>query len=309
MSKVLVTGASGFIGGRICKRLQAEEADVHAVSRAVRDSAGVRWWQADLTDADAAAQLVGRIRPDTIYHLAGYPSGSRSLDAVLPSLQHNLIATVNVLVAAARTECGMVLLSGSLEEPEPGADEPVPTSPYAAAKHAAGSFGRMFVALDRLPVVNLRPFTVYGPGQVDLTKLVPYVVTSLLRGERPKLSSGTRPLDWVYVEDVADAFLTAARRPDLAGQTIDLGSGELVTVRSIVEQIVETMGTMIEPQFGAWPDRPLEIVRVADVEQTRARLGWQLRTSLADGLPATVEWFRAELARESSSPLKSPLAN
>src|SRR5919106_1222079 len=292
MSRVLVTGASGFIGGHICRRLRAEEADVHAVSRAVRDSAGVRWWQADLTDADAAPQLVGRIRPDTIYHLAGYPSGSRSLDAVLPSLQHNLVATVNVLIAAARSECGMVLLSGSLEEPEPGTEEPVPTSPYAAAKHAAGSFGRMFVALERLPVVNLRPFTVYGPGQVDRTKLVPYVVTSLLRGERPKLSSGTRPLDWVYVEDVADAFLMAARRPDLAGQTIDLGSGELVTIRSIVEQIVETMGTMIEPQFGAWPDRPLEIVRVADVEQTRARLGWQLRTSLSDGLVATVEWFQ-----------------
>ena len=309
MSRVLVTGASGFIGGHVCRRLREEEADVHAVSRAVRDSAGVRWWQADLADADAVAQLVGRIRPGTIYHLAGYSSGSRSLDAVLPSLQDNLVTTVNVLIAAARTECGMVLLSGSLEEPEPVAEEPVPTSPYAAAKHAASSFGRMFVALNGLPVVNLRPFAVYGPGQVDETKLVPYVVTSLLRGERPKLSSGTRPLDLVYVEDVADAFLTAARRPDLAGQTIDLGSGELVTVRSIVEQIVESMGTMIEPQFGAWPDRPLEVVRVADVEQTRNRLGWQLRTSLSDGLVATVEWFQAELAHQSSSPPKSPSAN
>jgi nucleoside-diphosphate-sugar epimerase len=301
---VLVTGASGFVGSHVYRRLREEGADVHGVSRAVRASPGIRWWQADLTDADEAARLVTRIRPDTIYHLAGYPSGSRSLDAVLPSLRDNLVAAVNVLIAAARSECGLVLMAGSLEEPEPVAGEPVPTSPYAAAKHAAGSFGRMFVALNDLPVINLRVFMVYGPGQLDQAKLVPYVVTSLLRGEAPKLSSGGRPVDWVYVQDVADAFLTAARRPDLAGETIDVGSGHLVTVRSMVEQIVKTMGTEIEPEFGALSDRPLETVRTADVEQTRDRLGWEPRTSLAEGLFATVEWFKAEHARESSSQLK-----
>jgi UDP-glucose 4-epimerase len=161
------------------------------------------------------------------------------------------------------------------------------------------------VALHELPVVNLRVFMVYGPGQSDQTKLVPYVVTSLLRGEPPKLSSGDRPVDWVYVEDVADAFLTAARRPDLAGETIDIGTGELVTVRSVVEQISEMMGAVIQPEFGTLPDRPLETVRAADVEETRDRLGWQPRTSLAEGLSATIEWFGAEVARESSLPLSS----
>jgi UDP-glucose 4-epimerase len=302
---VLVTGASGFIGSHICQRLLEEGAEVHGVSRAVRESSGIRWWQADLTDADATARLVSRIRPDAIYHVAGYASGSRSLEAVLPSLNHNLVAVVNVLIAAAKSECGLVLLTGSLEEPEPVAGEPVPTSPYAAAKHAAGSFGRMFVALHELPVVNLRVFMVYGPGQTDQTKLVPYVVTSLLRGESPKLSSGSRPVDWVYVEDVADAFLTAAQRPDLAGETIDIGSGELVTVRSVVEQIAEKMGTVIQPKFGTLPDRPLETVRAANVEQTYDRLGWQPRTPLAEGLSATIEWCGAEVARESSLPLSS----
>jgi nucleoside-diphosphate-sugar epimerase len=259
----------------------------------------------DLTDADAIARAVSRIQPDAIYHVAGYASGSRSLEAVFPSLNHNLVAVVNVLFAAAKSGCGLVLLAGSLEEPQPVAEEPVPTSPYAAAKHAAGSFGRMFVALHQLPVVNLRVFMVYGPGQTDQTKLVPYVVTSLLRGESPKLSSGTRRVDWVYVEDVADAFLTAAQRPDLAGETLDIGSGELVTVRSVVEQIAGMVGAVVQPNFGTLPDRPLETERAADVEQTRERLGWQRRTSLAEGLSATIEWFGDEVARESSLPLSN----
>jgi UDP-glucose 4-epimerase len=131
----------------------------------------------------------------------------------------------------------------------------------------------------------------------------------LLRGEPPKLSSGSRPVDWVYVEDVADAFLTAAQRPDLAGETIDIGSGELVTVRSVVEQIAEMMGTVIQPQFGTLSDRQLETVRAADVEQTLDRLGWQPRTSLAEGLSATIEWFGAEVAGESSLPVSSPWAD
>ena len=265
----------------------------------------MRWWQVDLTDADAVVRLVTRVRPDAIYHVAGHASGSRDLDAVLPSLHDNLVAAVNVLIAAAQTECPLVLLTGSLEEPEPVAGEPVPTSPYAAAKHAAGSFGRMFVALHDLPVVNLRVFMVYGPGQTDQTKLVPYVVRSLLRGEPPQLSSGSRPVDWVYVEDVADAFLTAARRPDLAGETIDVGSGDLVTVRSLVEQIAETVGTPVQPEFGRLPDRPLETVRAANVARTREQLGWQPRTSLEDGLSATVAWVEAEVARESSSTVSS----
>lgn len=302
---MLVTGASGFIGSHICRRLLEEGAEVHGVSRAVRESAEIRWWQVDLTDADAIARAVSRIQPDAIYHVAGYASGSRSLEAVFPSLNHNLVAVVNVLFAAAKSGCGLVLLAGSLEEPQPVAEEPVPTSPYAAAKHAAGSFGRMFVALHQLPVVNLRVFMVYGPGQTDQTKLVPYVVTSLLRGESPKLSSGTRRVDWVYVEDVADAFLTAAQRPDLAGETLDIGSGELVTVRSVVEQIAGMVGAVVQPNFGTLPDRPLETERAADVEQTRERLGWQRRTSLAEGLSATIEWFGDEVARESSLPLSN----
>jgi UDP-glucose 4-epimerase len=150
-------------------------------------------------------------------------------------------------------------------------------------------------ALHGLQVVHLRVFMVYGPGQHDRTKLIPYVITSLLQGERPKLSSGTRPVDWVYVDDVVDAVVAASSREDLAGASLDIGTGELVTIRAIVERIVETVGTGAEPEFGALPERPLEIVRAADVERTKDQLGWQPRTTLTDGVRSTVDWYRAEL--------------
>jgi UDP-glucose 4-epimerase len=294
VTRVLVTGASGFIGKHLCRRLVREGHEVHGVSRNPRQEGDVRWRQADLADATATRELLEQVRPDTVFHLASYVSGSRDLDAVLPTMQHNLVAAVNVLVAAAGSGCGLVALTGSMEEPESPSGEPTPASPYAAAKYASGAYGRMIHALHDLAVVNLRVFMVYGPGQDDRTKLVPYVVTSLLRGERPRLSSGVRPVDWVYVDDVVDAFLAAARTPDLAGATLDVGSGELVTIRSIVEQIVETVGTAVEPDFGALPDRPLEQVRTADVERTRSMIGWEPRTTLAAGLRTTVEWYLRE---------------
>ncbi len=300
MSRALVTGASGFIGGRLCRRLLTEGDEVHAISRRPQEDDAVHWWQSDLGDADDVARTLGRIRPDVVYHLAGYVSGSREIEAVLPSLRDNLVSAVNVLVAAARVGCSVVL-AGSQEEPEPTAEDPVPASPYAAAKLAAGSFARMLHALHGLQVVHFRIFMVYGPGQHDRTKLVPYVITSLLQATRPKLSSGTRPVDWVYVDDVVDAFIAGSSRDDLAGASLDIGTGELVTIRAIVERIVETVGTGVEPDFGALPERPLEIVRVADVERTKDLLGWQPRTTLTEGLRSTVDWYRAELEREEPS--------
>jgi UDP-glucose 4-epimerase len=300
MSRALITGASGFIGGRLSQRLLTEGGEVHAISRRPQEDDSVRWWQSDLGDADDVATTFGRIRPDVVYHLAGYVSGSREIEAVLPSLRDNLVSAVNVLVAAARHGCSVVL-AGSQEEPEAALEDPVPASPYAAAKLAVGSFARMLHALHGLQVVNLRIFMVYGPGQHDRTKLVPYVITSLLQAARPKLSSGTRPVDWIYVDDVVDAFVTASSRDDLAGASLDVGTGKLVTIRAIVEQIVETVGTGVEPAFGALPERPLEIVRVADVERTKDLLGWQPRTTLTEGLRSTVDWYRAEVEREKRS--------
>lgn len=294
MKRALVTGASGFIGRRLCRRLVDEGVEVHGVSRHGGHDGDVRWWQGDLADSEAAAAVVERVRADHVFHLASEVSGSRSLDAVLPTFEHNLAAAVNVMVAAARVGCESFVHAGSMEEPDPVSGSDTPVSPYAAAKYAVGSYARMLHALHGLPVVNVRLFMVYGPGQMDRTKLVPYVITSLLRGERPKLSSGVREVDWVFVDDVVDA-LRAARRADLAGRSFDAGTGRLVSVRALAQRIAERTGSSVDLVFGEVPERPSERVRVADTGQAFALSGWRARTSLDAGLDATIASYRASL--------------
>jgi UDP-glucose 4-epimerase len=291
-SRALVTGAAGFIGSALCRRLRQSGAEVHGVSRRYRDGAGVRWWAADLADLGATRRILQQVNPDVVFHLASHVSGNRSLDTVLPTVHDNLLTTVNLLVAAAERGGPRVVLAGSMEECEPDESDPVPGSPYAAAKMAASTYVRMFHALYSLSVVNLRVFMVYGPGQWDRTKLVPYVINALLLGDQPKLSSGKRGVDWIYVDDVVDAFVVAAQAEKAEGQTMDVGSGKLVTIRELVEDLAALIGGSEEPLFGALPDRPLEHNRVANVIRTHDVIGWQPSTPLREGLTSTVQWFR-----------------
>jgi UDP-glucose 4-epimerase len=302
--RALVTGASGFIGSALCRHLTQAGMEVHGVSRTERAATDscARWHANRLDDIEAVRALFKAARPDFVFHLASHVAGSRALELVLPTYSANLTSTVNLLTAATELGCERVLLTGSLEEPEPGPEHAVPSSPYAAAKFAASAYGRMFHALYDSPVVILRVFMVYGPGQQDLKKLVPYVVLSMLKGEVPQLSSGTREVDWIYVDDVVEGFVAAAAAPGVKGGTLELGTGRSVTVRGVVEELVNIIRPAVPPVFGAVPERPMEQIRVANVEDTYRQLGWRARTTLSDGLSRTVEWYRAQLITGAEKP-------
>ena len=291
--RALVTGASGFIGSALCRCLSQAGMEVHGVSRVERGATDhcSRWWSCRLDDIESVRNLFKTLKPDYIFHLASHVAGTRSIELVLPTYSANLTSTVNLLTAATEQGCKRIVLTGSLEEPDPGPDYPVPSSPYAAAKFAASAYGRMFHALFFTPVTILRLFMVYGPGQQDLKKLVPYVTLSLLKGEAPQLSGGSRQVDWIYVDDVVAGYLAAAVK-GAEGSTIDLGSGKLDTVRTVVEELVGQINPRIQPSFGSIPERAMEQIRKADVESSFRQIGWRAQVSLRDGLSRTVEWYR-----------------
>src|SRR5262249_37430207 len=150
-------------------------------------------------------------------------------------------------------------LAGSMEEPATAEAAEVPCSPYAAAKWAANGYARMFHALYGIPTVTLRIFMVYGQGHQDTNKFIPYVTQALLRGETPAVSSGCRAVDWVFVEDVVDAFIRVAGDAGRwGGATFDIGTGILTTIRDVAEYLGELIDPSVKLQFGALQDRPLE---------------------------------------------------
>ena len=295
--KILITGAGGFIGSHLCHRLSQDGHEVHAVSRTAvpTDTDIGRWWQGDCSDFATVHNILRAVKPDIVFHLASHVAGSRELEAVLPTFRNNLMSTVNLLTAATEIGCQRIVLVGSVEEPEGKGSEVTPTSPYAAAKWASSAYGRMFYELYQAPVVIARIAMAYGPGQKDIRKLIPYVTLALLRGETPKLTSGHRLVDWIYIDDVVAGLLAAAYVRDIEGCTVDLGSGILLPIRTIVTHLVDLVGSSIVPDFGALSDRPLEQARKADAPHAYEKMGWKTVVPLEEGLARTVEWYRTQL--------------
>ncbi len=258
----------------------------------------LRWWQADLAVAGEIERVLAGSAPEIVFHLASLVSGTRDLELVLPAFHANLESTVRLLVAATAARCRRIVLAGSMEVPDAAAE--APGSPYAVAKGAAALYGRFFHSLYGTPVVSARIFMVYGPGQVDHRKVVPYSILSALRGEAPRLTSGARPVDWIFVDDVIAGLLALGEVAEIEGETFDLGSGELVTVRQMVEKICHALAAPA-PEIGALTDRPLEPIRRANIAKSAGRLGWRPRVSLEEGLHRTIVGLRGELAAGNSA--------
>jgi len=294
--RVLVTGATGFVGGHLCRALIELGAEVHGLARRASESTlvpGCQPWAVDLMDALAVQQALSEAQPHLVYHLAGLVTAHQDASLVLPMLQNNLLGAINLLLAATKTECDRLILVGSSEEPAAGATDPTPTSPYAAAKAATSLYAQMFHRVYGVPIVGVKPFVIYGSHQ-DVTKFIPYTILSLLREEAPRLSSGKRVVDLVYIVDIVRGLLQVGIQPGLEGKVMDLGTGQGTCLRDVVELLVELSNSQVTPLFGAVADRLGEHPQIADRDITRQLLDWEPLWSLRQGLTETIGWYRSQ---------------
>ncbi len=302
--RALVTGAAGFVGANLVRQLLHDGADVHAL---VRPSTNL--WRineiiprltlhlADITDAGQLRQTVNDIQPEVIFHLAVHRAAS-SWEERLATLQANVMGTFNLLEATATVDYHrFVHVGGSLEygarkRPLTESLRLEPTTFYGVTKAASTLLCRQFAHANRLPIVTLRLFSVYGYWEAA-TRLIPTAISAALGGREISLTAPGYRRDLVFVEDVVEACLSALGAPRVSGQVINVGSGRQWTNEEVVDMVQAASGQPIKTRVGGYPPRPTDPTHwVADIGKARRLLGWEPRHTLRSGLEKTIAWFR-----------------
>jgi nucleoside-diphosphate-sugar epimerase len=300
--RVLVTGAGGFLGAHVARALVERGHEVTAVVRSAPWRLGgvdARTVQADI--GAPCDGLLAEVRPAVVCDLAWHGVVNRfHHDPV--QVATNLHAHLDLVTAASRAGCRRFIGLGTQAEYGPHAqpiDEQTHAAPvtlYGATKLAVGVIGRQLAVAAGMEFVWLRLFSTYGPMD-DPAWLVPSVILSLLRGGCPELTPGTQKWDYLFVEDAAGAVAEAASTAALDG-TFNLGSGQPVTVRRIVEMVRDLVDPRLPLGFGARPFGPNQLMHLeADITKLTAAVSWRPTTKLADGLARTVDWYRDNLDR------------
>lgn len=300
MNRILVTGASGFIGLPVVAELASRGEEVHALSthRSPPQVPGVRWHRVDLLSQHATFdELAHELTPECLVHLAWYTDHERLWHA-----PENVIwveRSLQLMRAFVRHGGRRLVMLGSCAEYDwSAADGPLvescsrvaPATLYGVTKDALRRVAHAYAKREGIEFAWGRPFFLYGPREAP-GRLVPSVIRSLLAERVVATSSGGQIRDFMHVEDVAGAVVALLDSP-VVGE-VNIASGVGVTVGEMVGRLVQLIGRPELIRRGALPDRPGEPpLLVADVTRLQEEVGYRPRRTLADGLAATVRWWQ-----------------
>jgi nucleoside-diphosphate-sugar epimerase len=301
MKRVLVTGASGFIGRATIGPLAARGFEVHAVSRRLPPDADARavWHQYDLLAAGAPARAIEVIRPTHVLHMAWYAVPGKYWTA--PENVDWVAATVSLARAFERNGGRRFVAAGSCAEYDASAGDcderatPLaPTTLYGTCKHAAHTVVEA-LATGRFSSAWGRIFFLYGPYE-DGSRLVPSVIRSLLDGREALCTAGTQVRDFLHVDDVGDAF--AALLASGADGAVNIASGAPARLADVVSTIARQLQASDRVRLGARPMPAGELPSItASIGRLRDEVGWSGARSLERGIADTIAWWRAATAR------------
>lgn len=307
MAKYLVTGGAGFIGSHIVTQLIEDGEDVRVLDNLSTGhlknlshvEGNFEFQQGDIRDPEAVAKAV--VKTEVVFHQAALASVPLSIEK--PAEVHDVCATgtLNVLDAARKSGVRRVVYAASSsaygDRPEmPKRENHVPEtlSPYAAAKLAGELYCESFSHCYDLETVRLRYFNVFGPRQdpdSPYSAVIPLFITALLEGRRPKFfGNGEQSRDFVYVGNVVQANLLAAKASGASGNVYNVATAQRVSVAEMLKQICEVMKLPYDPEIS--PARAGDILHSwADITEARKILGFEPAVSFRDGLRKTVEAY------------------
>ena len=305
--RVVVTGAAGFIGANLARRLVRDGHEVHLLLRPAEASwrlaaigDDVFRHHVDLRDRDDVARIVRAIDPGWVFHLAAYGAYSSQCD-VQKIVTTNYNGTVNLVEACLETGFESFVSAGTSSEygyKDHAAVESElaePNSHYAATKAAATLYCR-FVAQSRgRHISTLRLYSVFGPWE-DPTRLLPRLIVCGLRDELPPLAAPTIARDFVYVDDAVEAFVRAASvHGEDPGPVLNVGTGVQTTLGQLVEVVRDQFQISTEPRWGSMHNRGWDThIWVADPTLIQSSIGWKPSFELQEGLREFTKWLVSE---------------
>lgn len=310
--RVIVTGATGFVGANLVRRLLRDGHEVHLLVRKERQNwrieeiqGAVRMHEVDIAHRAQIRETVQAIRPNWVFHLAAYGAYSYQTE-VERILATNTAGSIALLDACAEIGVEAFIHTGSSSEyglKGHGAREDdllEPNSAYAVSKAAATHYGQFLARKQNLNAITVRLYSIYGPYE-EPTRLVPTLLIHGLNSGWPPLVSPRTARDFVYVDDAVDGMIRIAGLSGLRpGSVYNLCSGVQTDLATVVAHTRSLLRIAAEPVWASMESRSWDTdIWVGDPSKTLQETGWRTETSLTDGLERTLKWLAENPARRA----------
>lgn len=309
---VLVTGANGFIGSHLTRKLVSLMGKVNVLIEPntplwriedIKDKIQIHY--VDITDHKKLKTIAMKINPVKIYHLAACVDVSRSLELVYKMIDINFKGTMNLL--RVLIDCGnkfdCFVNTGTCEEygdnktPFLETQRENPVSPYSTSKVCTTYFCQMLYKTQKIPIVTVRPFLTYGPYQTS-DMLIPSLIRKCILNEEFPMTKGEQHREFNYVSDIVDGYIKASVTEKAIGQIINLGCGREYRIKDVVNLIINLTKTKMTPKIGKLPYRAGEAMHFyCSNKKAENLLGWQSKVSFQEGIYRTIEWYKNYLKK------------
>lgn len=307
--KYLVTGGAGFIGSHLVDALLEKGDEVTAIDNLSTGKNNIfhqlnnpklKFYQKDIRDN--LSEIFNNEKPNIIVHLAANPNVQYSIQNPEETHDINVNGTVNILEMARKSDvkrlvfiCSSAIYGEQTENSIHEALTPKPISPYGLHKLLGEHYSKLYNFLYNLPIISLRPFTVFGPRQNTNSPYGAVIArfSSLIsKDQQPTIhGDGNQTRDFVFVSDVVDAIIKSAetQNPECFGEHFNLGSGKSVSINDMTKLLIKLSGKSIAPIYGPAMIEPKHTL--ANILKISNHLAWTPKVSFEEGLKKTYDYF------------------